>query len=269
MSRHEGRYSPWKSILLEHLRNDLRYSNGTERGARRRLPEVRIPCSKRKRKVPGRDQFWTLEEAVWSKTYHPYTATGKLNAVRTPTTPSGLGTVLSESVRSLARIFVAMNLLGWNGRAVRKPRPSHSSCEIIQQRNRTTDYGYIRCIGRKKSSGPRTHDVHEFLNLTNPLCPDLSHFKGDQGAKSIALSKFKTSKVLVDLWTNLCCQCFSDLSQNFTPLGGGYAPEEVMSFLGFVQNLPQFIRSGLDKDESPVSTWWGHLLLGRVPTLLR
>jgi len=48
----------------------------------------------------------------------------------------------------------------------------------------------------EETSGPRAYNVHEFLDLANPLCPDLSHFKGDQSTEGITLLDLRQGEIL-------------------------------------------------------------------------
>jgi hypothetical protein len=95
-TRDKASDGPGYIILLQDARNNLGHRDGAQRSAGRRLPNSRIACCHRDREIPSTLSRVHPLNTDAKRPYQPYTATGKLNADKTPRTPRGFGTGQNE-----------------------------------------------------------------------------------------------------------------------------------------------------------------------------
>jgi hypothetical protein len=101
-ARNEASDSTGYIVLLQNAGNDFSHRDGTEGCGGGRFPNCRVARSHRNREIP--EFIFKLEGLKHERceyTNQPYTATGKLNADKTPRTPRGFGTDAKEE-RSLS-----------------------------------------------------------------------------------------------------------------------------------------------------------------------
>ena len=129
---------------------------------------------------------YTVRSSAKRLNYQPYTATGKLNADTTPSTPSGFGTTIPRADEQRAKNCESSPLtfeysMAWPFRvdhsSVEHPREPHC---IIALRS------LIKIKTRSISTG-ETYDIDEFLDLAYALRSDLAHLEGHECAELIAL----------------------------------------------------------------------------------
>jgi hypothetical protein len=119
--------------------------------------------------------FFSLKSCEY--TNQPYTATGKLNADKTPRTPRGFGTFVfftrvSFEVNRKKRKLAFEYGMAWPLRADHPPihHPRKANCIITLPNRRSKKVN-------NNTNNKSTHNVDEFLNLTYPLRTYLTHLE--------------------------------------------------------------------------------------------